>query len=225
MLCDSVFIAQLNAQTFHFDTLPSTQTYATEALKAATLTPPFCIHAFRQSEGIGSRGNAWEAVSGALTFSFALPLSALPKDLKLESSSIFFGTIAKEYLAQLGSNAWLKYPNDLYIDNAKIGGILTQKVCECLVCGIGINLYADSFGALESSISAKIEAKGFIKGFFDSFAAFSSWGQVFSLYSAEFHRNKDCFFHYKDKLYSLSQARLNEDGSLNIDGDDIYSLR
>ena len=53
------FITLLQEHIYHFDTLPSTQTWAVEKIKAKTLIAPFCIHAKRQTQGIGSRGNQW----------------------------------------------------------------------------------------------------------------------------------------------------------------------
>ncbi|MCX2716429.1 biotin--[acetyl-CoA-carboxylase] ligase [Helicobacter sp. MIT 21-1697] len=226
------FIALLKEHIYHFDTLPSTQTYAIEKIKSKTLKAPFCIHATQQTQGIGSRGNQWESVPRGLMFSFALPLASLPQDLKIESSSIFFGVILQQFLLSLGANVWLKYPNDLYRDTHKIGGILTQKIRNSLVCGMGINLYDSSnvpksqhYATLEKSISANIEHLGFLSDFFQSFEKFISWKQIFSIYKLEFHKNNSYFFHFQDKRIYLKDTMLNEDGSLSIDGHKIYSLR
>ena len=226
------FIALLQSRVYHFDTLPSTQIYATDAIKTYTLNAPFCIHAKTQSNAIGSRGNQWESVPKAILFSFALPLENLPQDLKIESSSIFFGVIMREFLGSLGSQVWLKYPNDLYIQGEKIGGILVQKVHNSLICGIGINLYSPltssyqpQYATLEESVSANIEPTRFLVDFFESFKKFISWKQIFSIYKLEFHKNDSFFFHLEQKRIYLKDAVLNEDGSLNVNGERIYSLR
>lgn len=228
----STFITLLKKQMYHFDTLPSTQTYAIEMLKSQKFTPPFCIQATHQTQGIGSRGNQWENMPRGLMFSFALPLNSLPQDLKIESSSIFFGVIMREFLASLGSNVWLKYPNDLYIKRHKIGGILTQKVQDNLICGIGINLYnpltsliSQKYATLEESISINIQPKSFLEDFFESFENFISWKQIFSIYKLEFHKNNSFFFHLNEERVSLKDVILNEDGSLSVNGKRIYSLR
>ncbi|WP_300859722.1 biotin--[acetyl-CoA-carboxylase] ligase [uncultured Helicobacter sp.] len=232
---DETFITTLKTNIYHFDILPSTQTYAIEALKTHSLTAPFCIHATHQSDGIGSRGNQWESMSNALLFSFALPLKNLPQDLRIESSSIFFGVIMREFLASLGSQVWLKYPNDLYIGQHKIGGILTQKVNDCLVCGIGINIYPTlespqsphqhNYATLEEPISQNIQPVRFLERFFESFKKFILWKQIFSIYKLEFHKNNSFFFHLDEKKICLKDTILNEDGSLSINGHKIYSLR
>ncbi|HCD72794.1 MULTISPECIES: biotin--[acetyl-CoA-carboxylase] ligase [Helicobacter] len=228
---DSAFIALLNSRIYHFDTLESTQTYAIEMIKEDKLNVPFCISAKTQSNAIGSRGNQWDSVPKSLLFSFALPLKSLPQDLRLESSSIFFGVIMREYLRSLGSQVWLKYPNDLYRTDSKIGGILTQKVKGNIVCGIGINLYSANteqntqYATLEETISANIEPVRFLEDFFKSFENFVSWKQIFSIYKLEFYKNSSFFFHLGKERMCLKDAILNEDGSLSIDGNKIYSLR
>lgn len=226
-------VGDLKKQMYHFDTLPSTQIYAIDALKNATLKPPFCIYAAHQSNGMGSRGNRWDSVKKAILFSFAVPVANLPQDLRIESSSIFFGVIMCAFLRSLGSRTWLKYPNDLYIDGQKIGGILTQKVREAIVCGIGINLYSSSskthsphiYATLEENISSNIDSMAFIAQFFESFQNFTSWKQIFSIYKLEFHKNHTFSFHFKGRKIYLKDTVLNEDGSISIDGYKIYSLR
>lgn len=208
-----------------FQTLPSTQTYAIESIKNNTLKAPFCIMTHEQTRAIGSRGNSWENVQKALMFSFAIPIDALPQDLKIESSSIFFGVIMQQFLHILGSQVWLKYPNDLYIDEKKIGGILTQKVRETLVCGIGINLSSNTYPTLETSISQNLQPIGFLGDFFQSFKTFTSWKQIFSIYKLEFHRNNSFSFHFNEKRIYLKDTLLNEDGSLSFENQKIYSLR
>lgn len=224
-MLDSKTLQTLKAQMYHFDTLPSTQQYALDSIKNQTLYSPFCIHAREQTQGIGSRGNQWSSVESGLMFSFALPLKSLPNDLKIESSSIFFGVIMQQFLASLGSQVWLKYPNDLYIDRQKIGGILAQKVRDSIVCGIGINLISQKYATLESYISQNLTPQGFLNDFFESFVKFTSWKQIFSIYKLEFHKNNSFSFHLHNQLICLKDAILNDDGSLSVNGYRIYSLR
>lgn len=212
-------------QILEFQTLPSTQTYAIQSIKDGTLQAPFCILAHEQTQAMGSRGNGWESVQKALMFSFAIPITSLPQDLKIESSSIFFGVIIQQFLCTAGSQVWLKYPNDLYIDDKKIGGILTQKVREYLVCGIGINLCAHTYATLEHTITQNLQPIRFLQEFFQSFKTFTSWKQIFSIYKLEFSKNNSFSFHLNDKRIYLKDTLLNEDGSLSFENQKIYSLR
>lgn len=213
---------------YTFDTLPSTQTYAIEQIKSNALTPPFCILAKHQSDAIGSRGNKWDQVAKALTFSFAMNIETLPQDLPVESSSIFFGFIFQQSLANLGSQVWLKWPNDLYIGENKVGGILTQKVQNILVCGIGINLYSNKhcpYGILEEEVSQKIQPQAFLEEYIKNIKKNTSWKQIFSIYKLEFYRNNTFTFHFQGQRVCLRETSLNDDGSLNFNGQRIYSLR
>lgn len=219
------FSDSLCEQIIEFQTLPSTQTYAIDAIKNEGLKPPFCIHTAEQTQALGSRGNGWDSVEKALMFSIAIPIHSLPKDLKIESSAIFFGVIIQQFLHAKGSQVWLKYPNDLYIQDKKIGGILTQKVRDNLVCGMGINLRSNAYATLEVSITRDLQPICFLQDFFQSFKSFTSWKQIFSIYKLEFRKNDSFSFHFNEKRICLKDTRLNEDGSLSFENQKIYSLR
>ena len=133
--------------------------------------------------------------------------------------------IMQQFLHSLGSQAWLKYPNDLYIDRQKIGGILTQKVRDNIVCGMGINLISQDYANLESHISQKLTPQDLLNDFFESFVNFTSWKQIFSIYKLEFHKNNSFSFHFRNQRLCLKDAILNDDGSLSVNGERIYSLR
>ncbi len=176
-----------------------------------------------QTKGVGSRNNSWEGGEGNLFFSFALNLDDLPKDLPLSSASIYFSYIMKEILCEKDSNIWLKWPNDLYQDSHKIGGTITKKIDNILVCGMGVNLEknSNSFKAL----NLNVEPQSLLKEYLFSLENSPSWKQIFSLYKIEFHRNKEYFTHVDGKLKSLEKAILSEDGALIIDNKRVYSIR
>jgi len=70
--------------------------------------------------------------------SFALEIKDLPKDLLLSSSSIYFSIHnERDFKTAFSPNVWLKWPNDLYLNNNKIGGTITKKIGETLICGHG----------------------------------------------------------------------------------------
>ena len=111
----------------YFNELTSTQTYLVEQLKDKKVSAPIAVIAKRQTAGIGSRDNSWEGGDGNLFFSFALDIESLPNDLALSSASIYFSYIMKELLMDLTDDVWLKWPNDLYQNEHKIGGTITKK--------------------------------------------------------------------------------------------------
>ena len=129
----------------------------------------------------------------------------------------------KQTLEELGENIWLKWPNDFYKNDDKVGGTITQKVKNILVCGIGINLKKSQNGyrALQSEISAQ----KLLKNYLLSLEKFPKWKQVFSEYEIEFELSRKFSVHIENYQQSLAGATLEEDGSLKIDGKRVYSLR
>jgi len=216
-------VKDLVLQIRFLDSVDSTQTYLKELIKENKVSLPYAVVAKKQTNGIGSRDNTWSGLDGNLFLSLALHVESLPKDLKLESASIYFAYILKQTLEEFGSKVWLKWPNDFYIDNKKIGGMITNIFDDKLICGVGINLLnaPDNFAKLD----VKISIDKLLNKYFESVENNVSWKQVFSKYKLEFQRNQKFFTHRNNLRISLANAILQEDGSIISDGERIYSLR
>ena len=88
------------------------------------------VVADHQTEGRGRMERRWEAPPGtALLVSFVLQPNPL--------LSLAAGVAAAE---ACGPRVRLKWPNDLLLDDRKLGGILVETTARKAVCGIGINL-------------------------------------------------------------------------------------
>ncbi len=187
------------------------------------LYAPICIGASSQTLGKGSRGNNWIGEEGNLFISVAIERSMMPSDLRLESSSIYLAFLMKQLLNSLGSKIWLKWPNDFYLGEKKVGGVITNLVGETLVCGIGINLVSapENF----EKIDIDIVAYDLTKAYSELFKNLPSWKQIFSNYRVEFENSRDFFTHDNNEKVALKRAVLREDGSLECDGQRIFSLR
>ena len=207
----------------YLKSVDSTQKYLIEYLKNRATTQTICITSDMQTDGIGSRGNSWIGKEGNLFFSFSLPLTALPLDLKLQSASIYFAFLLKTIFSELGSTVFLKWPNDFYIENKKIGGVITNKIGQNLICGIGINIknVSDEYGVLD----IKIEKGRLLDSYFKLLEKNIEWKKVFSQFKIEFEFSKNFYFHKNGEKISLSKAILENDGSLSFDGEKVYSLR
>jgi len=210
-------------KTLYLKIVPSTQLYLKALIQNNKEKAPIAIVANKQTQGIGSRNNSWNSKEGNLFLSFALSLESLPKDLKLESASIYFAYILKETLSAYGSSVFLKWPNDFYIDNSKVGGMITTIVGQTLICGVGLNLNSevDDFAKFDVAI----DKNDLIKRYFANLEKRFLWKQVFSKYKLEFHTNKNLFTHNDTTEISLDSAKLEDDGSLSINGERIYSRR
>ena len=207
----------------YFKRLQSTQLYLKEQLQSKKLTAPVAVVADMQTKGIGSRENEWTSEPGNLFLSFALNINELPDDLKLESISIYFSYILKETLSEFGSKVFLKWPNDLYLQDKKIGGMITNIVGNTLICGVGVNLVKASkeFASLDVTIKREVLTASYFKNIEKKVL----WKQVFSKYKLEFENSKKFFTHSDGKKISLESSVLESDGSLNINGERIYSRR
>lgn len=97
----------------------------------------------RQTAGRGRRGRAWLATPGcSLTFSV---LWRYPAQVQLQGLSLAVGVAVAEGLEALGARQiQLKWPNDIWLNQAKLGGILIETAPHgSLVIGIGLNLARD----------------------------------------------------------------------------------
>ena len=123
----------------------STNTYLKELIVSKINEPEGTVVVTdNQVNGVGQRGNNWESESGKnLTFSVLLKPN-LNIDYQFNVSKFVSIAIIK-FLNNFNIEAKIKWPNDIYIDNEKIGGILIEntirdgKVVNSIV-GIGLNI-------------------------------------------------------------------------------------
>lgn len=207
----------------YLECVDSTHTYLIDALKRQKLKAPIAVIAKKQFDAKGSRGNSWISKKDNLYLSFAIQKSSLPEDLKLESSSIYFAYILKLILEDFGSKVWLKWPNDFYIKDKKIGGVITTIIKDTLICGIGLNLKnaPNNFAILD----IKLTIDEIINAYFINLEKKLSWKYIFSKYRLEFYKSKKYFSHYKNQVVDLGNSNLLEDGSILCEGQRIFSLR
>jgi len=206
-----------------FPKLASTQRHLIEALHSGELNAPVAVMTEEQYAGVGSRENSWEGEKGNFFASIALELSDLPEDLPLSSASIYFSFIMKKILLDYNDKVWLKWPNDFYLEEKKIGGTITQLNGNILVCGMGINLKNTQSGY--SGLKLDIASETLLQEYLEALEEFPKWKQVFSEYQVEFEHSRNFSVHIENRKTSLSDAQLCEDGSLMIEGKRVYSLR
>ena len=117
------------------------------------------LAAEEQTAGRGRRGRRWHAAAGtAVTFSLATRVHRPPRELP--GLALVAGVGAARALRSLGAaRTALKWPNDLVIDGAKLGGMLVETRSHggatLAVIGIGINCRRDA--TLERRLRRPIE--------------------------------------------------------------------
>lgn len=213
----------LRLQTYWLESVDSTQKYLLNALRSTELLPPVCIAAKRQHSGMGSRGNSWISVPGNLFFSIAVARERLPFDLKLESASIYFMYQMQRVLKERGSKVWLKWPNDLYLEELKVGGCITTLAGDAVVCGIGVNLASapEGFGVVDVDCGPD----ELLEAYQEKLLQYILWKQVFIKYQLEFEFYRGHKAYTKDNKILFADAVMMEDGSLMSQGGRIYSQR
>jgi BirA family biotin operon repressor/biotin-[acetyl-CoA-carboxylase] ligase len=126
-----------------FDTLPSTNSYLMQNMGAKTHGT--CVVTNLQTSGRGRRGREWQASLGAsLTFSLLWRFQC--GAAALSGLSLAVGVALIRSLHELGATeAKLKWPNDILVDQKKLAGILIELQGDMegpstAVIGVGINL-------------------------------------------------------------------------------------
>lgn len=126
-----------------FDSIDSTNDWSLGELRQGRALPFVCM-ADHQSKGRGRRGRRWLSPPAAniyLSLAWHFQLSAD----RLGVLSLAQGVAVIRALKTIGiNNAWLKWPNDVLIEDEKIAGVLIEtsgiRANSCnAVIGIGLN--------------------------------------------------------------------------------------
>jgi len=96
------------------------------------------VTAKRQTKGRGKPGSSWFSPDGGLYFSVILK----PRKNSADLSPVTL--LAAEAVASV-IKAEIKPPNDLMIKSKKVCGILTEKVKDALIVGVGLNVNIEKF--------------------------------------------------------------------------------
>lgn len=120
------------------DRVHSTQDLARSLFEAGAGVPVLAI-AHRQDGGRGRMNNIWWSSPRAMMASVALEH---PTSAGLTLAPLVAGLAAHDAIdSQLGIPTALKWPNDIIVDDTKVGGILAEMTGNTLVVGCGINLW------------------------------------------------------------------------------------
>ena len=202
-------------KTFFFKSIYNTQEFALSELSSE----PVFVISYSQEKGKGTSNRTWLNADQALACSLAVK----QEDIKLEHTLIplLSGYLFTEVLKDI--NLSLKWPNDIVLNNLKVGGILVEKSENNICIGMGINYFWDKPevpGA--GSIFTKKQEDALINLHAEKWAN----SLFFSLAKKNFDLVK-----YKQKLQTLGKIveypegrgwaeDINEDGSLKIKSTD-----
>ncbi len=120
------------------DVVDSTQDVLKRRLAGGEDVAWVVVRANAQTAGRGRRGGEWRSGAGGSYSTFAIP-----EPVGLGTAPWFplaVGVCVAEALAGAGTECTVKWPNDLYYQDRKLGGILVERVKGHLLVGIGINV-------------------------------------------------------------------------------------
>lgn len=129
------------------DTISTNYTLKAQASELDNLS---VIAAYEQSKGRGQGDHSWHSVAGEnLTFSILLRFEDLQVSESVRINHIIAVAI-RNYLLTHNICARIKHPNDIWVDDKKICGILIEnllreKRIEQSVVGIGLNINQDKW--------------------------------------------------------------------------------
>lgn len=134
------------------DKLDSTNKFAKEIIAGEFLPEGSIIYAASQQKGRGTGDNKWESQPGKnITLSFVF----YPLFLELSKQFVINKVVALAvYDFVLGylssSEVKIKWPNDIYVDDKKIAGILIENSIignefQNCIAGIGVNINQEKF--------------------------------------------------------------------------------
>lgn len=135
----------------------STNDFCQEILNSGTFDEGFVVHTGHQTKGRGQRGNSWNAEPNQ-----NILMSVMLKPVFLKAADQFYLNMVVslavfDTLRQfLNENLKVKWPNDIYFQNQKIGGVLIENSIQgnnisCSIIGIGLNVNQLEFENAQAS--------------------------------------------------------------------------
>lgn len=138
----------------HLDEVDSTNTFLSAYVRADASCRCVVADADYQTGGRGQRGNHWESQRGAnLLFTVALydvPVAPTEQFLLSQLVSLVTLRVLRSVLPADADRFRIKWPNDIYFDDRKVGGILIEHQLSPshilrTIVGVGLNVNQRQF--------------------------------------------------------------------------------
>jgi BirA family biotin operon repressor/biotin-[acetyl-CoA-carboxylase] ligase len=118
-----------------FDAVESTNVRAMAAAGAGAAAGSLFL-ALDQTRGRGRKGRGWHSTKGK---SLAMSLLLRPRRIEEAVTAVFALAVVRALDGSARSLA-LKWPNDVFLGDRKLGGILAESRGEAIVIGLGLNV-------------------------------------------------------------------------------------
>lgn len=121
-----------------FPTLGSTSTHAARMRREGRLVAPAIVLTARQTAGRGRGNNVWRSPAGVVTVTFAL---SHHDTLAPQHVPLVAGLVVRDVVAEFGlTDAKIKWPNDVWLGEKKVAGLLCERIDRIDLIGIGLNV-------------------------------------------------------------------------------------
>lgn len=133
------------------DVTGSTSNYLAGIVASGLYDDGTLVIASRQTAGRGLDNNIWESEPGMnLTFSFVLCPEFLPPEDQFYLHKVTSLAVADMVATEVEESVRVKWPNDVYIGDRKVAGILVQNgirgnTFQYALVGIGLNINQEVF--------------------------------------------------------------------------------
>ncbi|MDR0538762.1 MAG: biotin--[acetyl-CoA-carboxylase] ligase [Tannerellaceae bacterium] len=206
----------------------STNEYVWNTMRKQRLPEGSVVWADYQTAGRGQAGNSWQSAAGEnLTFSLVFYPESLPAS-KLFILSQITALSVKETIDEHTNDITVKWPNDIYWQNRKLGGILIENALrgehlQTSVIGIGLNINQTTFDAdapnpisLSIITGRKYDCELFLRNILEKLYNYYYYlnikeGELDKIYAA-YHKclyRRDGFFTYRD-AFGQFEAKIVE---------------
>ena len=144
------------------ESVDSTNNYAMAMVQNGTASSGDGVFAWEQRAGRGRRGRPWESRKGEnVLFTLVAQTQWLPVQQQFQLSMAVALACHDFFSRHTKENIKIKWPNDIFINDRKAGGILIENVIkgnlwQWAIIGIGLNINQENF---ETDASKAISLK------------------------------------------------------------------
>ena len=181
-----------------------------------------------QTAGKGCGANTWESERGKnLTFSMLIHPKAIPANQQFHITEIVSVALCKTLQPYIYNKVEIKWPNDIYVDDKKICGILIEnrlqgaEIKDCII-GIGLNVNQTEFKSdapnpvsLRQLTGKETDLNGLLISFLDCFDKESkSKTTCFDYREMLFRKGIDSLYKTKTTCFTARLMDVLPDGRL-----------
>ncbi|HZI68709.1 MAG TPA: biotin--[acetyl-CoA-carboxylase] ligase [Hanamia sp.] len=145
------------------DSVDSTNNYAMALIKTGKINSATAVFAKEQTDGKGRRGRDWKSKpSENIILSVAVPMQWQSVSKQFQISVATALSCYDLFQKHILRNLFIKWPNDIFINDSKAGGILIENVIkgnnwQWSVVGVGLNINQETFEeGIQSASSLKM---------------------------------------------------------------------